>query len=596
MYLSTQITKAVPLPFFFLLYFLTTLQQVEAQVPLFSFMDEDYKFGYMNEVGDTIIPPQFDFASNFFVQKKTPASSSAGIHHNDKEVLASNTAVIMKNGLYGYIKQDGSLIAPKFEHAYPFHCGFAIVKYEDNWQLINEQGEKVKSLSVIMDVSALDYNHALITHIDSCNYLMSFRRGGYYGVINSKGDIIKEATFITPPNCNTYFSPEGVKMKYITLTDFKGAKRLTIAPSGRLIEPQLFKENMDTLIKKHFKKTGEKYEIASGNNQALINSDIVTIKSFIFRDGMERFAIVQIKNEEDKPLMGVIDLKKQKYAFEPQVTEIIAKPISRELIFYFQNDKMYGLLKIDENPRIIEGVESNTRWGIRGRVRGNIVITYDKQNQNFHLMDIKSEETLLTLPQSEYTQVNLDEADEKYIFLTIWKGQEKVFEYIIYDRKGNEILISKTAQPTSLNGYAPMRLRYADRDEEYFYVNVYDKYGIMNVTGEYIVPPFFDEVRYLGKGKPIIVSINKKYGLLDENAELIIEPIFALIRRTHTPDILRVGFGQRREYININGALLGFTKKDVFDEWKRVEYEELRRKKELKRRDYEEYLRNMDRY
>jgi hypothetical protein len=80
------------------------------------------KYGYINQAGDWVIKPQFDWTDDF---------SDNGL------------AKVNLNGKYGYINQAGDwVIKPQFKDAYSFSDnGLARVKVNGKVGVINNQGQ-----------------------------------------------------------------------------------------------------------------------------------------------------------------------------------------------------------------------------------------------------------------------------------------------------------------------------------------------------------------------------------------------------------------------------------------------------------------------
>jgi len=182
-----------------LLSFFTILNPAAAQDIRLPFSDKNYQSGYLNEKGEIVIPPQFNYADDFYAENRLyRLNHYGGVFHDRVQILEKaqekNTAIIVKDKKFGYIHRDGSfLFEPQFDIVTPFNCGLAIVKHENEWQLITEQGKKVKSLP-IDHYYELNY-YRRYSNIDSCTYLMAFRKGNRYGVISSTGEIINDAVF-----------------------------------------------------------------------------------------------------------------------------------------------------------------------------------------------------------------------------------------------------------------------------------------------------------------------------------------------------------------------------------------------------------------
>jgi hypothetical protein len=82
-------------------------------------VEENGKWGYINNKGDIIIKPQFDLAGAF----------------------SDGMALIILDEKVGYIDETGKMaVAPQFETASPFSEGLAAVMVDNKWGFINKKG------------------------------------------------------------------------------------------------------------------------------------------------------------------------------------------------------------------------------------------------------------------------------------------------------------------------------------------------------------------------------------------------------------------------------------------------------------------------
>lgn len=94
---------------------------------LIRFHTSDYKYGFMNRRGETVIGPAFNDALDF-------SEGLAAIKINDTRY----------HGRWGYINQSGIIsISKRFENAKQFKEGLAAVKVEGKWGFINKSGKFV---------------------------------------------------------------------------------------------------------------------------------------------------------------------------------------------------------------------------------------------------------------------------------------------------------------------------------------------------------------------------------------------------------------------------------------------------------------------
>lgn len=223
----------------FLALILTSCKKEEVEeillYPAYEKIDNQEKWGYINTKGDFIISPKYDMASDFVdslavvekdklfgVINKTglevlkPEFTSIGSIKNgyftaerNKKLglygetgpveLKENYLSIGENGdglfviakkdgktsKFGYIDESGrEKIKPKYDLAYMFNSGRALVKEKDIFKIINENGRVVKSL---------DYND--VKPIENKDLYMVSHDGEKYGLINGDGKIILEESY-----------------------------------------------------------------------------------------------------------------------------------------------------------------------------------------------------------------------------------------------------------------------------------------------------------------------------------------------------------------------------------------------------------------
>jgi WG containing repeat len=172
-----------------------TLIAQEQIVPLFA-IKSNGKWGFINQTGKVIIPPQFEAAGDF----------------------QEGLAVVQVGQKYGYIDSRGKVvIQPQFVKAASFSDGLAAVYLKDNWGYINQTG-KVVIPAQFPEVGPFKHGVANVAFGNKDAYinttgkvivkegdfdrmphfkegLAAFTQGNKYGYINSDGKIIIPAQF-----------------------------------------------------------------------------------------------------------------------------------------------------------------------------------------------------------------------------------------------------------------------------------------------------------------------------------------------------------------------------------------------------------------
>jgi hypothetical protein len=188
------------------------------------------KWGYINQTGQWVVPPTYNFANDFSedianvqINGKWGYIDGAGNKvtdalYDDAYSFHNGLARVKKNSLWGYIRPDGSwLIEPQFDLANDFSEGYALVAKNKKYGYLNAQGEVV--LDPMYD-DAYDFSDrkALVSiggqwaYIDgtgktvklpNCDFASSFwsedvalvRCQGKYGYVTSGGDWLLEPQY-----------------------------------------------------------------------------------------------------------------------------------------------------------------------------------------------------------------------------------------------------------------------------------------------------------------------------------------------------------------------------------------------------------------
>lgn len=127
----------------------------------FARVEENGKYGYINESGEMVIEPQFDDAKNF---------SDYGV------------APVKVDGKWGTIDESGEVVVePKFDDMLAFRIdGLAYVQVDGKWGIINKTGKVIV---------APRFDHGYGIDIAQ-NYLIKVENGGKYGYIDITGEMV----------------------------------------------------------------------------------------------------------------------------------------------------------------------------------------------------------------------------------------------------------------------------------------------------------------------------------------------------------------------------------------------------------------------
>ncbi|MEM7373482.1 MAG: WG repeat-containing protein [Bacteroidota bacterium] len=193
-------------------------------------------WGYLNEKGDLVIPPQFraagDFTEGFASVKdkggwgfintegewlgKQKSNGKRKIYYFDNlQPFQEGYAAVKKGSRWGYINTSGRLqIRSKFSRVFPFDHGMAIVK-TSKFGLIDQEGkwvlkpkyDKIIPIAGGYDV-ALDGKHGFFSyerewvmdlHFQKIQSLQEdkivFKQDNRYGVMDEEGNILMDPTY-----------------------------------------------------------------------------------------------------------------------------------------------------------------------------------------------------------------------------------------------------------------------------------------------------------------------------------------------------------------------------------------------------------------
>lgn len=256
--------------------------------PLISFVTKlwplklDKKWGYINETGEMIIDPQFDWADSF----------SFGL------------ASVRMGGKWGYIDSHGGIQIPsQFDGVEPFSAdGLAAVKTGDKWGYIDSNGEIIRA--------------AKFDEAESFSAgLAAVKLGGKWGYIDQTGRVVIRHQFELARSFAQELAWVKMPSKWLGIVQ-KGCKWGCIDTTGRLVVETEFDEVYSLSEGLAGFKIGEKYGYIDQMGQVLIKPQF-DINSFCllppnFSEGL---AMVRISSK-----CGYINQTGQ-VVIEPQFTQ-----------------------------------------------------------------------------------------------------------------------------------------------------------------------------------------------------------------------------------------------------------------------------------
>ena len=114
--------------------------------------DQNEKYGYVDEKGNWVIPPQFDSAFEFndnMARVEINRTSASGDNFIEKSPFypytrISNLAKVCVDGKWGMIDVNGNFVVPPlYENIYGFKYNFSIVKLNGKMGFIDRVGNLV---------------------------------------------------------------------------------------------------------------------------------------------------------------------------------------------------------------------------------------------------------------------------------------------------------------------------------------------------------------------------------------------------------------------------------------------------------------------
>ncbi len=155
--------------------------------PLFPYSADSSTYGYVNESGEWVIEPQFDFADDFVEGLAVVAQEgNYGYIDPDGNVViepqytfaadfANGLALVVVDGEFGFIDSAGqTIVEPQFEDAFSFSEGLAAVRPDQNYGYIDESGQFVIEPQF---EDAFSFSEGLAAVVD----------GGQFGFIDETG-------------------------------------------------------------------------------------------------------------------------------------------------------------------------------------------------------------------------------------------------------------------------------------------------------------------------------------------------------------------------------------------------------------------------
>ncbi|WP_024773117.1 WG repeat-containing protein [Aquimarina macrocephali] len=128
----------------------------------FSSLKDSLKYGFVDSNGKIVIPPNYEYASDFYNGKANIISNNIPglVFSNSKCKLypeytmtfwyKDDLGLAINDDHSGFVDPDGDVVIPlEYEDAFPFYKGYAAVKKNGKWNYLNLKGEKIFNDSLI---------------------------------------------------------------------------------------------------------------------------------------------------------------------------------------------------------------------------------------------------------------------------------------------------------------------------------------------------------------------------------------------------------------------------------------------------------------
>lgn len=221
------------------------------------------KYGFINEVGQMVIQPQFNQVMNFseglaavyqnhywhYIDTSGKVVIATTQRSGNARPFSEGLAAVLFDNRYGYIDKKGEVvIQPQFEKAFDFSEGLARVKLNGQWAFIDKQG-KTAFVAPFDDVDDFRSGYAMVAKefIHSwklaagnvkCSYLDKTGKLSPIGWFNGASPFSEGLAFISnDDNMITSFSRDGLVVDTLEVSgqEWKHATHSFINANGEVL-------------------------------------------------------------------------------------------------------------------------------------------------------------------------------------------------------------------------------------------------------------------------------------------------------------------------------------------------------------------------
>ena len=451
----------------------------------------DSKYGYIDRNGNLIIEPIFDYAENF---------------ENGRAVVGFEVNYRRKFGLIN--KKGEFILEPLYDDVRIGTSKISIIKTDNKYGLIDEKGD-------IIVHPIYDYIDDFI-EVNQKN-MARVKVDGKYGLINERGDVIIEPVYediqISKKEDNTAIVK--INGKY-GVVDFE----------GNVIIPCIYDEidifyPEETEQKLYKAKSDGKYGLISSEKQIVIpfSYKYISMSSNVIIDGEKETGRSDFFTLDGKKLFDK-EIKKVKYIGENLILcdDILINKEGKVLFKEVYIDSFSSFYGLTEDSLI--NISINHEYGyinIYGEIKIKPQFYYAKPFHNgYAVVDNKKDKTGVIDQTGNFI---IDP-----IYDTIWEIDENLWEkWIVKSSDGTYALITKEGE--IIFEEKKGTLWYSGSKSGLIKLSVNEKIGFINLNGEILVKPVYEEVEYFKEGV-CPVSINGYWGLINDQGKEIVPPSF----------------------------------------------------------------------
>ncbi len=499
---------------------------------------EDCQWGYIDTLGEIIIPAQYDFGKDFsngvgmvMQQSKWGVIGLSGeqliplqfdyidfLENTEQRILRIST----KNTKYGLIDTLGQMtVGTMYDEIGAFIEGRLAVKKGGKWGFANDKGEEI-----------IPCQYRRIRNFS--NGVAAVEKGVKWGYVDSNGRTMIDCKYIRAGNYNNglIWVSTGQGFGYVNIHD------------EMVIEPQ---------FSKAFDFEGKVARVVEDGKYGLIDKTgtyIVKPGKYTLIDPFNELGLAKVRYGNDKFRYGLINkegqlVTNQGYRKIGDFYEGLAlvKTADNHFGFIDTNGKMVINAIYSDASDFSEGRAAVQQDGYCGYIdkTGNVVVPI----QYTQCLDFKDQRAVV---YESHQKAGLIDLNGEFII-------EPSINTLISFNNGRGLVKDPDYQFYYITESAEMADGYFADAESYEHgvavVQIDGKWGIINQRGLELIKPKYDEIGEFESGYAK-VRVQEFNGLANLHGDLIVEPTYEYIRYAGS-GLFRVEQGDKIGYFNDNG-------------------------------------------